>query len=200
MLRYLYFGFFVWLCVVVMDHPQANDEIILQSIDSYMADIEHLSGGFTQVEQRGNQSNGKFYWRRPDRLRFEYALPDEAIIIANDDWLSIQEYPGAQANRYPINSTPLALFFDPQFRFATSPYVQSIKQWPETIEIILEDPQQDIAGRLGLFFTWPDISWLGWRVDDIQGQNIMVQLYELNQTAYLPAHLFWVEEIERNDD
>src|SRR5690606_26433282 len=50
----------------------AGDRADLERVSLYLNGLKDLQGGFLQVGPDGSLAEGRFYLRRPGRLRFEY--------------------------------------------------------------------------------------------------------------------------------
>ncbi len=171
----------------------------LADVTLYMYSLITASGTFEQVNPNGQKSTGTFYLDRPGKLRFAYAPPQQAIIIANGRWISVQEKAGAQANRFPVSATPLSFFLDKDIDFRNSPYVHDVSFWDKGVKIELRDPEDNLPGSLTLYFSSPQMQLLGWNVVDIQNQSTFIGLTTLVREQELPNNLFFVLEDEEID-
>src|SRR5690606_17202389 len=87
----------------------AEDGKALAEASAYLSSLENMQGDFLQVGPDGSVAEGKFYLRRPGRLRFEYEPPENLLVVADGTWVAVKDS-AAPAQRYPIASTPLSLF------------------------------------------------------------------------------------------
>ncbi|HEX2667876.1 MAG TPA: outer membrane lipoprotein chaperone LolA [Gammaproteobacteria bacterium] len=89
----------------------------LQAADSgvdrmraFLKDVHSLKAGFTQVVLDSNQklvkqSTGTLAIKRPDRFRWDYAKPDEQIIVADGRHLWLYDVALQQVTVKPLNDT-----------------------------------------------------------------------------------------------
>ena len=78
-------------CVLTQEAPDANANTVLQR---YFYEIQHLQADFIQLEFDGEgtfqqESTGRLYLSRPGRFRFDYLEPDELMIWADGERLSM---------------------------------------------------------------------------------------------------------------
>ena len=81
----------------------------LTRISNYLNGITTLEGDFVQIGPNGDLSEGRFYMRRPGRLRFEYRPPNPALVIADGTWVGVYDQKLETLDRIPLGQTPLAL-------------------------------------------------------------------------------------------
>ena len=48
-----------------------------------------MTGDFVQIDPDGVLSEGRFFLRRPGRIRFEYNAPNPALVIADGFWVGV---------------------------------------------------------------------------------------------------------------
>ena len=80
----------------------------LAAASAYLSSLENMQGDFLQVGPDGSVAEGKFYLRRPGRLRFEYEPPENLLVVADGTWVAVKDS-SSPAQRYPLASTPLNL-------------------------------------------------------------------------------------------
>ena len=81
----------------------------LADINAALADMRALSGQFVQSTPGGETMQGDFFLALPDRFRFIYTQGGKNVVTLRGNWLVVQEFQGAEANRYPVSATPLRL-------------------------------------------------------------------------------------------
>ena len=61
----------------------------LNEISEYLNSLINAEGAFTQVNADGTLSKGRFYLKRPGRMRFEYEPPNDALVVAGQGTLAV---------------------------------------------------------------------------------------------------------------
>ena len=62
--------------------PALAAPIPLAELSAWLNDLNSVRGDFTQANGDGTVSTGAFFLKRPGRARFEYAPPDDTLVIA----------------------------------------------------------------------------------------------------------------------
>jgi Outer membrane lipoprotein carrier protein LolA len=69
--------------------PASAQELSLSEVSAYFNALQTAQGGFTQINADGTISTGTIYIKRPGRMRFEYAAPDNSMVIAGGGQVAI---------------------------------------------------------------------------------------------------------------
>ena len=136
------------------------------------------------------RSTGRFYFARPGRLRFDYALPSRLKIISNGYYLAIEDYALNTSDKYPLEMTPFRLLLSETVDLAKDANILGIEQGPDAVVMTVEDKKGDAAGRISLFFNKADMSLKEWIITDAQGLNTRIEVSDLEQNKRVSAELF----------
>ncbi len=166
----------------------------LADINAALADMRALSGQFVQSTPGGETLQGNFFLALPDRFRFIYTQGGHSVVTLRGNWLVVQEFQGAEANRYPVSATPLRLLVDGRAPRIRPSQLESITEKGGSIEVALRDPKGDIPGRLDLIFDSETLALQGWRLLDIQQQRSTVWLRNVIRHERLPEDYFRIDE------
>ena len=85
----------------------------IDQVSDYLNAIDTMSGDFMQTNPDGSLVEGKFYMRRPGRVRFEYADPPMTL-MSDGTWAMINDRVLESVDRYPLRETPLYLLLKRQ--------------------------------------------------------------------------------------
>ena len=170
----------------------------LTDINAALADMGDLSGQFVQSSPGGETLQGDFFLALPDRFRFVYtqgrAQGGQNVVTLRGNWLVLQEFQGAEANRYPVSATPLHLLFDGRSLYIRPSQLEALTEKGGSIEVALRDPEGDVPGRLVLIFDGKTLALQGWRLLDIQHQRSTVWLHNVIRHARLTEDNFRIDE------
>jgi len=166
----------------------------LSDINAALADMRALSGQFVQSTPSGETLQGNFFLALPDRFRFVYKQGGHSVVTLRGNWLVVQEFQGAEANRYPVSATPLRLLVNERSLRIQPSQLESITEKGGSIEVALRDPKGDIPGRLALIFDSETHALQGWRLLDIQQQRSTVWLHNVIRHERLPEDYFRIDE------
>ena len=136
----------------------SSDEQALDDASAYLAALENMQGDFLQLGPDGSVAEGKFYLRRPGRLRFEYQPPDNLLVVADGTWVAVKDS-SSPAQRYPIASTPLSLFLAANVDLAKTARVLNVESQPGALLITLADRAGGLPARSRWCSTSPTCSF-----------------------------------------
>ncbi|MSO74732.1 MAG: outer membrane lipoprotein carrier protein LolA [Alphaproteobacteria bacterium] len=169
-----------------------NDEqkLALGVAEAYLNNVRSLRARFIQIAPDGNVAQGKFYLRRPGRLRFEYDPPVPILIVGDGFLLHYQDKELGQINEWPIFDTPIGSLSRDEVSFGKDLLVTDVTrvEGRTTVTVTRRDDPGD--GSLTLYFTSNPTQLVQWRVKDAQGQVTTVALEDLEINVDISAKLF----------
>ncbi len=173
----------------------------LNEISKYLNGLNSAKGAFTQVNPDGTLSKGTFYIKRPGRMRFEYAAPNDALVIAGQSRLAIFDgRSNAGPQQYPLHKTPLHIILKKNVNLNASGMVTAHQHDGTSTSITAQDPEHPNYGNVKLVFTDKPTELRQWIVTDESGQKTTVILGELNKKANIPGRLFDIDRIVKEGD
>lgn len=177
----------------------AEQQRDLDQVNSYLNRLDKLHSEFEQTGPDGTISRGDFYLSRPGRLRFDYARPDELLIIADGLWLAVQDGELNTVDRFPIKSTPLSLLLDAEIDLGKSTQLAGIRREGDSLQLTLQDPEAPEKGQVTLFFAAANaemtemaekLELRRWIVVDAQGLATQIDLNKIERRDTLDPKLF----------
>ncbi len=174
----------------------ADDDAALAAASAYLATLENMQGDFLQLGPDGSVAEGKFYLRRPGRLRFEYQPPENLLVVADGTWVAVKDS-ASPAQRYPIASTPLSLFLAADVDLARSARVLNVESQPGALLITLADRAGEAPGQITLIFDQPNLQLRQWVVTDAQGLQTTVALRNVQSGIRADNALFTLRDEQR---
>jgi len=165
----------------------------LARVNTYLNQLDRLQAGFMQIAPDGAVSRGKFFLNRPGRMRFEYAPPEELLIIADGTSVAVREGVDAMIDRYPIGSTPLSPILADKVKLGSEREVVAVKRDTGLLRVKLRDPKAPEKGEITLTFLDrgdANIELRQWVVIDAQGLTTQIGLSDIRATGPLDPKLF----------
>jgi outer membrane lipoprotein-sorting protein len=166
----------------------------LDRVSAYLNDLKTLTGGFTQIDSRGQAAEGVFFLRRPGKARFEYTKPKtQGAIISDGTWLLVQDTKLKTAQRYPLNSTPLSILLRKKVDLAGETRIVAVERAPGLIAVTARDDKGVAQGELTLVFSEPSLELRNWTIKDAQGGVTTVALRDVRRGVALDPKLFEIK-------
>lgn len=171
-------------------------KLSLDQISVYLNQLTSAKGGFTQRNPDNTQSNGEFMIKRPGRMRFDYAAPNPALVVASSGQIAIfDKKSSAGPQGFPIGQTPLGIILRKNVNLRKSGMVIDHTAMGAMTKVTAQDPQHPSYGNIQLVFSANPIALREWIVTDQSGQKTTVVLGELSEQVYLPESLFDIDQI-----
>jgi outer membrane lipoprotein-sorting protein len=168
----------------------------LADLSTYLNSLVSAEGAFTQVNADGTLSKGVFYLMRPGRMRFEYAAPDDSLVIAGQGKLAIfDNRSNTGPQQYPLNKTPLSIILKDTVNLNASGMIVAHENDGTATSITAQDPEHPNYGTVQLVFTDKPTELRQWIVTDETGQKTTVILGKLDKKKQLNPNLFDISGI-----
>lgn len=173
------------------------EKLSLGQISAYLNQLTSAKGAFTQVNPDKTLSKGDFMIKRPGRMRFEYAKPNPALVVASSGQVAVFDKKSKSGPQmFPIGKTPLGLILRKNVNLGTSGMViKHIQDGPAT-KVVAQDPKHPKYGNIELVFTENPIELRQWIVTDQAGKKTTVVLGKLSKSQ-LSQRLFDIENIAK---
>ncbi|MCJ8140616.1 LolA family protein [Falsirhodobacter halotolerans] len=171
--------------------PAAAERIPLSEISRYLNSLTTAQSDFTQVNPDGSVSTGKLMMHRPGRVRFEYAQPDNSVVLAGGGQVAIFDAKSNQtAEQYPLSRTPLSIILDQNVDLSRARMVVGHTEVENTTRVVAQDPQRPEQGKIEMVFTANPTELRQWVITDNAGAQTTVILGELQKGGNLASSLF----------
>lgn len=180
----------------------AEEQDIVRRMERYLNTITSLKARFVQVTEDGRYSEGKLYFQRPDKIRFEYAPPVPILIVANYDWVTYWDAELRQASKIPLSSTPLWILAREKISLSDKLTVTGVHRDAGVVRIGMVQTDDPDAGHVVMTFSMTPTSLRKWSITDTQGTTINVALFNAEKNVAIDPELFEFQDptfLERND-
>lgn len=162
-------------------------------VSRYFNNLTNLRGTFVQTAADNKRMRGRFFVKRPGRLRFEYNLPSRQLIVSDGSMLAIQDLDINTDDRIPLDQTPFRLLLRNDVDLLRDARILEVQEAEDLIILSLQDKSPDAPGQIRLFLSKsPDIELKEWVTTDSQGTDTRVEVANLNRPEDLDAELFRV--------
>lgn len=175
----------------------AEDQALVARASAYLQGLSSAKGDFIQTDSRGRTTRGTFYLQRPGKARFEYAAPSGLLIVSDGSNVNVHDKRLKTFDRYPLGSTPLALFLARQVRLDQGVKVERVTRTDNGFQILARDARRQADGAIAMTFGGSPLRLTEWTVIDPQGGRTRVQLSSLQPASGLSPSLFVLRDPNR---
>jgi len=176
--------------------PEAERAAIIDRVNGYFNTLQHLHGRFSQIGPNGEFSEGVFYLERPGKIRFEYALPNPLLVVADGFWVGIEDRNMKTTDKYPLAATPLSLLLEERVDLNEEASIIDAREEEGFISVTFEDKRGAAPGQLTLVFDAETIRLKEWVVVDGQGYQTRISVSDLITGIKQNPSLFYIEKPE----
>lgn len=181
----------------IAPHFSDAEKADLKRISTYLNTIKTVEGRFTQVNADGKTEQGRFYLKKPGRVRFEYQKPNPNLIIADGSTVAVENSDLKTTDRYPLLNSPLRLLLSDDIDLTSDSHVASLRREPGAVSITARENAAVGGGSITLTLadSGGSLELRQWEVIDAQGARTSVSVNDMRQAADIPARLFVIEDL-----
>ncbi len=166
---------------------------LVNKVGGYFNDLQTLRGNFVQTASDNKRLRGKFFVKKPGRLRFEYNLPSKQLIVSDGQQLAIQDLDLGTDDRMALDQTVFRILLRKDVDLMRDARILDVQESEDLIVLSLQDKSPDTSGRIRLFMTKaPTLELKEWVTIDAQGET-RVELSNVTKAEELDAALFKIE-------
>lgn len=181
--------------------PAYAEKISLDRLNAYINDLPVVKGSFTQINADGSKDKGQLYLSRPGKMRFEYAAPNNALVIAGAGSVAVYDDKSKSGpSVFPLKRTPLNLLLAKDVDLKTNGMVAKHVESGEYTMVVARDPKGQTKGQIQLVFTDNPVRLRQWIITDESRQKTTVILGKLREQKKLPLRLFEITKHRSNTD
>lgn len=179
------------LALVVLGLPVQAEPVPLSALSEYLNRLTTAEAEFTQVNSDGSRTQGRLFIKRPGRVRFEYAPPDQSLVMAGGGQVAIFDAKSNQPpEQYPLSRTPLNLILARNVDLGANKMVIGHYEAQNTTRVVAQDPKNPEYGTIELVFLNDPITLAQWIITDDLGNRTTVVLDRMVLGGDLPSSLF----------
>lgn len=179
------------IAALVAPSLAAADKLALSQISTYLNGLKSAQSDFTQINDDGSLSTGRFYIKRPGRARFEYDGKDAAKVIAGQGSVVIFDPKSNQPpETYPLKRTPLSIILADTVDLGRARMVVAHDYDGTSTRITAQDPDNPDYGSIDLMFTADPVELRKWVIRDSSGGQTTVILGNMDTGLSLANVLF----------
>lgn len=169
----------------------AKQLALVGKVSGYFNSLNNLKGAFVQTGSDNKRMRGRFFVKKPGRLRFEYALPSKQLIISDGQMVAIQDLDINTDDRIALDQTPFRLLLKKDVDLLRDARIIDVQEADDIAIVTLQDKSADAPGRIKLFMSKsPDLELKEWVTTDAQGLDTRLEVSGLVKSEEIDVALF----------
>lgn len=166
-------------------------------IEAYLNGLTTVVADFLQTDSAGKISDGKFFLKRPGKLRWQYNPPVPVLIVGNGNTLSYVDLELNQVSRASADASLSAFLSRPHISFKSKDVnVVAFGSKAGATRISLQRPGHADEGTLTLVFDEHPLVLRKMEVVDSTGKTTIISFHNVRQGEQLSDQLFYVDEVK----
>ncbi|MFA6264305.1 MAG: outer membrane lipoprotein carrier protein LolA [Pseudolabrys sp.] len=167
---------------------------IIEKINTYLSNMQKLTGRFVQVGPDGRRTEGEFYLAKPGRVRFEYDDPSPIELVADGQSVVVRDRKLATQDVYPLSQTPLRFLLSDRVDLIRDANLTAVYADDVFVTAVVEETNGIVGtSRLMIMFDAKTMELKQWTVTDPQGYDTTVAVYNLDATKTPDPSMFKID-------
>jgi outer membrane lipoprotein-sorting protein len=150
-----------------------------------------MKGQFVQTTSDNKRLKGKFFMKKPGRVRFEYSPPSKQLVVSDGHQIAIQDLDINTDDRVMVDQTPFRVLLRKDVDLVRDARILEVQEAQDLLIVALQDKSKDASGRVRLFLaTAPALELKEWVTTDAQGVDTRIEVSNLDRKEAIDAGLF----------
>lgn len=182
----------VLLCAAPALAGKAED---IKRVETYLSNLTTIVADFNQVDADGGLSSGKFYLKRPGKMRWQYSPPTPVLVVSNGKTVTYYDAELDQVNYIPIDDTLASFLARPKITLnSDSTMLTHFQSKDKVIRATIVNKERAGEGALTLEFSDKPLQIRQMVIEDATGNRSVIQLQNAKFGQPLPEGLFRFED------
>lgn len=183
------------ICAVVMAFSMpvaaADQAVEVVRIEGYLSSITTITADFNQTNPDGTVSTGKFYLKRPGKMRWEYAPPTPILLVSDGKTVTYYDAELEQVSYVSADDTLAGFLAQPSVKL-DSPGTRMTRfdSAANALRVTLIQKKKPNEGSLTLEFSDKPLTLRQMTIVDATGQVTQVQLQNAKFGGEIDAKKF----------
>ncbi len=167
-----------------------NNKYTIERVERYLSGINTIVSDFTQVAPDGSLANGKFYMKRPGKMRWQYNPPTPVLMVSSGTELVFYDYELEQVSHIPLDGSLISFLAQDKISFGGKVGITKFSNEASVIRIEVAQKDKPTEGKLMLEFSDKPLMLRNMVVTDATGQTTTVALQNAKFGAEIDSKLF----------
>ncbi len=149
----------------------------VKAVETYLSSISSIVADFNQVSPNGELATGKFYLKRPGKMRWQYNPPTPILLVSNGKTVTYFDASLDQVNYIPLDETLAGFLAQKDIRLQSPATVLvDFKKSGGIIRASIVQREQPEQGTLTLELTEKPMQLKQMKIIDAAGGETSIQL------------------------
>ena len=184
----------VFLSKAEMEKQKAT----IQKVENYLTNLTTVVSDFTQVAPDGSLTSGKFFLKRPGKMRWQYNPPTPILMVSNGSMLVYYDYELEQVSHVSLDSTLIGFLAKQKITLGEDIGVTEISNTASVLRITLAQREKPTEGQLMLELTENPLTLRNMVIRDATNQITSVSLNDAKFGLPLEDSLFVFRDPRQN--
>jgi outer membrane lipoprotein-sorting protein len=180
------------------DAQLAKQQPIIDKVERYLSELTTIVSDFTQIAPDGSLTSGKFYLKRPGKMRWQYNPPTPILMVSNGSTLVYYDYELEQVSNVSLDSTLIGFLAEQNIELGKSIGVTDISSSAGVIRVTLLQRDKPSEGQLMLEFSEKPFMLRNMVITDATNQITSVSLNDAKFGIPLEDNLFVFRDPRQN--
>ena len=184
---------FVLGTVVAEAKVSKKDAATVEKISKHFASVPTMMGEFVQFGPNGEQTGGRFFIKRPGKVRFDYTKPSPILVKADGKTVGIHNRKLKTWDFFPLSKTPLKLLLSNRID-VNDKSIKSVKTEKDLTTVVLANKSVFGNSKITLMFDPITFDLRQWTITDNQGKDTSVMIFNVQHNVKLNKRLFHMDQ------
>ena len=170
-----------------------KDAKTVAKISKHFSSVPTMMGEFVQFGPNGEQTGGRFFIKRPGKVRFDYTKPSPILVKADGKTVGIHNRKLKTWDFYPLSKTPLKMLLADRFDVKDKS-IKSVKTEKDLTTVVLANKSIFGNSKITLMFDPKSFDLRQWTITDNQGKDTTVMIFNVQRNIDLNRRLFHMDQ------
>ena len=168
----------------------SKQQATIQKVENYLSTLTTVVSDFTQVAPDGSLTSGKFYLKRPGKMRWQYNPPTPILMVSNGSTLVYYDYELEQVSHVSLDSTLIGFLAQEKISFGKNVGLTDFSKAAGVIRVTVAQREKPSEGQIMLEFSESPLMLRNIVIRDATNQITSVSLNDAKFGVDLDSELF----------
>lgn len=175
--------------------PWAKDAATITRVEQYLSGLTTITADFSQTDAGGGLAEGKFYLKRPGKMRWQYSPPTPILLVSDGKVIVYYDAELDQVNYVPMDETLAGFLAKPVIKLESdSTKLTAFTAKDGVVRATIVQRAKPSEGSLTLELSDAPMQLRQMVITDASGQRTRIQLQNAEFGKALPNSLFKFED------